>query len=259
MKKLFLLPGLILFFGPVFSQSKNKSWKTNFGIDLGLPVVGLTPTTAPGNPMVQGGVTLKNEMGYSGGLVLQFMKTKEKPGGRIAPSFGIQLKGLYNYFSGRADGVFPTYDDQTIGIGEMAIPVLFKVCLLSKEVDVPASRDPDKIEIRRGHRDGEYEGRYTPGQYHDGYRTSAAVFLYAGPQMGFINNITYNSSSSTYKSAFENMRTNLKSTNISFVAGMQLMVGRAYLDISYQRGLQTIYEGKNVFISGAIGRIGILF
>lgn len=259
MKKICVFLSICIFATTVFCQSKNKSWKTNFGIDLGLPVVGLTPTAAPDNPMVQGGATIRNEMGYSGGLVLQFMKTKKKSDGRVAPAFGIQIKGLYNYFMCIADGEFPTYNDQNFEIGEMAIPVLFKACLFSKEADIAPSRDPDKIEISRGARPGEYEGRYTPGQYHAGYRTTLAVFLYAGPQIGVINDIVYESSSSSYKSAFENLRPNLKKTNMSVVGGIQFTGGRIYLDISYQRGLQSIYTGKEVFISGGIGRIGILF
>ncbi len=259
MKKIFLLLLFTHGFTATRAQKKDKQWKTNFGIDIGIPFGGLTPTTGSGNPMVQGGATLKDGMGFSGGATIQFIKTKKKSDGRIAPAFGIQLKALYNNFVSTASGVYPSYDDQTIKISEMAVPILFKVCIMSKEGDIKSSTDPDVIEIRKGSHDGEYEGRYTPGQYHAGYHTTVAVFIYAGPQIGFLNNTTFESSSATYKTGFETIRKNLKSNNISVVGGMQFMLGRTYFDVSYQKGLQTIYNGANVFMNGLIGRFGVLF
>lgn len=259
MLRLFFVLSGLLSLAVSFGQKKDKAWKTNFGIEGGLSIGGITPSTAPDNPLVQGGAVLKGGFGLTGGASLQFIKTKKKSDGRIAPLLGFQLKALYNNFTSMADGVFPTYNDQTIKITEFAVPLLFNLCISSKEADIAPSRDPDKIEISRGSRDGEYEGRYTPGQYHAGYHTTLAVFIYAGPQIGFLNNVVYESGNAGYKSGFESVRKNLKSNNLSAVGGIRFVAGRTCFDISYQKGLQSVYNGADVYINSWIGKFGILF
>ena len=255
MKKTLLICLGFFFLQNSFAQ---KKWKPNLGIEFGFTFGGLTPTTNSDNPLVQGATTLRNGGGFSGGISTQFIKTKEKSNGKLAPSYGFQLKASYNSHESTADGVFPTYDDQTIKMTEIAIPVLFKVCLGSKEVNVSASQDADKYEVRKGSNNNEYEVWHHPGQYHAGYRTTRTVYFYAGPQFGFLNT-KYVSTSNSYETGFESVEKNLKGNNLSVVGGFEFILGRTTMDFSYQKGLQTIYNGADVHLNAFIFKFGILF
>lgn len=241
------------------SAQTPRSWKMNFGLDFGLPIGGLRPFAAPDNPLVQGGATLEDGFGISGGALSRITWSRKKSNGNVVPSLSIELKATFSKFSSTATGVFPTYEDQTISIKELQFPLLFKFCILSKESDVEGTRDPDKYVVREGAHDNEYEVYVYPGQFHPGYRTTISIFPYVGPQMGFIRDAVMESSNGGYRDGFNSVKSHITDTDLSLVAGIQFMMGRGYFDFGHQQSLQSIYNGADVVINGWTGRFGFVF
>jgi len=252
MKKILLLLLAIQPFTGTFSQKKGKP---NFGIEMGFTVVGMDQLTRAGNPLIQANESLKKNIGFTGGAFAEYIGTRKKKNGTLAPGWGIKVKATYSFSEAYSES-FTT--DETISLGYMQVPLLFKICLGSGEVNVSSHRSDDTYEVRRKS-GNEYEITHHPGQFTPGYRTTRSFFLYFGPQMGFVNNVGYNAAESSYETAFETKKQNIEKSYLSYIGGMELWVGRIYLDLSYQVGQGSIYKGSDVALSGFTGKFGIAF
>jgi hypothetical protein len=251
--KSFILSGLILLCAlNGYSQKKGKA---NFSIEFGLPLVGISPTTGATNPIIQGNEEWSTNMGFSGGISAEYIGSRKKKNGKVMPGFGIKTKALYNYYE---FGNQQFLDDEVLKISGVSIPVLLKFCIGSGEVDVKSSQDPDKYSARRIN-DREIEVTRHPGQFNPGYRTTRSFFLYFGPQYSSFNEITYDSDNSGYKSGYKAVEKNIKKNELAYVLGMEIWLGRIYLDLSYQKSSSSIYTGGSVYLQGFMGRFGIAF
>ncbi len=253
MHKIFLI---ILFTGVVSTATaQSKKLKNNFGLEIGLPLANFNPATKTENPLIQGSDPVKSGMGFTGGVFAEFMRARKKTNGEYGPGGGVKIRLLYNYFE--VDNL-EILNGETFKLSYIAGSVVYKVCLSSKEVDVPPSKDPDNIEIKK--RDPRtYDITYNEGRSYSGYRTTRSFFIYFGPQFSSLQSILYKSDNSSYTDGFTSKEKNVKKTDIALVGGVELWIGRLYLDLSYQKGLQPIYNGANVYLNGFVGKFGLAF
>lgn len=237
------------------SVNSQKKSKTNFSFEFGLPLVGISPIAKANNPIIQGADKWSNGMGISGGISAEFIGSRKKQNNKTAPGFGLKVKALYNFYE---CGNQQFSNGETLKITGFSVPVLLKFCIASGEVDVSSSKDPDKYSARRIN-DREIEITRHPGQFHPGYRTTRSFFLYIGPQYSSVNTISYESDNNGYKTGFTSIEKNIKKSDLAYVAGVEMWLGRIYFDISYQKSMASVYTGSSVYLQGLVGRFGIAF
>lgn len=232
-----------------------KKSKSIFGIEFGFPIAKINPVNNPDNPLIQGSDPLVGGLGFSGGVFAEFMGVRKKTDGRYGPGGGIKLRFQYSqqYIE---NGKF--LNGETFTFNYIFASLVYKICIGSGEVDIPPSKDSDTYRARKL-TPNVWELEVQEGRTHPGYRTTRSFFLYIGPQTGSLQSLAYESDNSNYESSFKSVRPNVKKTDIALVGGAEIWVGRIYLDLSYQRGIQSIYTGSNVYLNAFVFKFGIGF
>jgi hypothetical protein len=264
MKKTILLLSLIASFLPVFGQKHTAAF--NFGIEAGSDflsgIAGMSPMDNADNPLV-GGDYFNRKYEIEGGFYAEYLHLHHRKklnswGNSINPDFGIKFNPNWTYFhadnSGQPNGTLAT---QYVGLNYANFPIVFEYCLGYKQGVSTSSYTPGTTTYH-----SEYDGldnsvtttaTNTPGQYNPGGEpVSKGFFIYIGPKISYLfksDNYTGNPINDP----------NLKKTYMGVTGGMTLEFRAVNLDLSYQKGLTSIYSGKNVMVNGFLLRIGINF
>lgn len=254
MKKYFLSFIVLLLTQISFSQ---KKWTTNFGIEAGTDAwtgqAGVTPLKKADNPLINS--DLKRQYAVAAGLYVEFLQLKNRANaywGATAPGFGIKTKLDWQFFyadnSNNGGG-------EHFGLNYVNIPVLFEYCLgYHQGVTTPSVTPGNTTITEYDHTDYTHIiTTTTPSHYNrGGSKTEGGTFIYFGPQVSYLFK-SFNYSGATIKDP------NLKNNYIGLVGGFTFWVHRANFDISYQKGMTSIYNGKNVTIDGFLLRFAINF
>jgi hypothetical protein len=220
------------------------------GTDGYFGLMGMSATNKVDNPLVKADV--KNKYAFSGSFSLEFLNLHSRSQstyGRTAPGFGIKTKAewMFTFADNSADG-----GGENLGLNFLNVPLLLEACLGYSKGVSRASRTPDK-DTYNSHIDGfgniTTEHRYQPGVYSPGGNPiSTASFIYAGPQICYIVKSFHNNSPIT--------DANLNNNTLAFVGGFNFWFPGINLDVSYQKGLTSIYNNKTVMMDGFMLRLG---
>lgn len=253
MRKIVIVIVLAFLFSEISAQSKKT--KSIFGFEFGFPVMKFNPSEKSGNPLIQGPDPVQGGLGFNGGVFAEFINARKNSSGKYGPGGGLKIRFLYNYFEMGNNQILK---DELYKIGYMSGSLVYKICLGSQEVTVPASRDNDEVEFRQ--RDSRtWDVYYKEGKYNPSYQTVRSFFLYFGPQYSSLNSMIYETDNASYESSYNSKKGNINNSDLAVVAGLEIWLGKIYIDLGYQRSVQSIYNGTDVFISGFIGKFGIGF
>ncbi|MDP4284495.1 MAG: hypothetical protein Q8891_08735 [Bacteroidota bacterium] len=256
MKKYFCFVLLLALTQISFSQ---KKWATNFGFEVGTDgmfgLVGVTPLKPTDNPLVQSN-NVSAKYAVAAGFYAEFLQLRKRADskwGSTAPSFGIKTKLDWQFF--RADNSSDG-GGESFGLNYANVPVLFEYCLGYHQGVTRASRTPGTTTYNGvENSDGSFtvterstSGTYNPG----GQKTSTGTFIYFGPQISYLFK-SFNYTGDPIKDA------NLKNTYVGVVGGFTFCTHKLNFDLSYQQGITSIYNGKNVTVNGFMLRIGVNF
>ncbi len=159
-----------------------------------------------------------NGIALGGGIFKQWMKWNKKS---FQPSFGIemQINAHFNTMDNNNFGGGPS-----ISVTEYTLPLLFKINLASHTVEIPVNET-----------DGE------------GNKKTAWIFrgiyLFAGPMLGYLS--TNASGAGTLSPTFGGA-----------MAGIQVWVGNAKIEISGNRSLSKIYKENDRYVFYGLLSIG---
>lgn len=255
MKKYFFPFFLLLLTQISFSQ---KKWVTNFGIEAGTDamfgIAGVTPLKKADNPLINS--DLKRQYAVAAGIYVEFLQLKNRANakwGATAPGFGIKTKLDWQFFYANNSN---NGGGESLGLNYINIPVLFEYCLGYHQGVTTASYTPGTTTYNgRANSDGSVTvtENSTSGTYNrGGSKTEMGTFFYFGPQMNYLFK-SFNYNGATIKDP------NLKNTYIGLVGGFTFWVHKVNFDLSYQKGMTSIYNGKTVTIDGYLLRIAINF
>jgi len=254
MKKYFPCFFLLLLTQISFSQ---KKWTTNFGIEAGTDgwtgQAGVTPLKLKDNPLIHS--DLKRQYAVAAAFYAEFLQLKKRTftkWGATAPGFGIKTKLDWQFF--RADNS-NSGGGEALGLNYANIPVLFEYCLgyhqgVTRGGVVPGNTTVSEYD----HTDYTHiitnttSSHYNPG----GAKTESGTFIYFGPQVSYLFK-SFNYSGAMIKDA------NIKNNYIGLVGGFTFWIHKLNLDLSYQKGMTSIYNGKNITVDGFLLRVGINF
>src|SRR6185312_17008228 len=254
MKKYFPCFFLLLLTQISFSQ---KKWTTNFGIEAGTDgwtgQAGVTPLKLKDNPLIHS--DLKRQYAVAAAFYIEFLQLKKRTvtkWGATAPGFGIKTKLDWQFF--RADNS-NSGGGEALGLNYANIPVLFEYCLgyhqgVTRGGVVPGNTTVSEYD----HTDYTHIITNTTSSYYSsgGAKTESGTFIYFGPQVSYLFK-SFNYSGAMIKDA------NLKNNYIGLVGGFTFWIHKLNLDLSYQKGMTSIYNGKNITVDGFLLRVGINF
>jgi len=254
MKKYFFSLLLLLLVQITFSQ---KKWVRNFGIEGGTDgmfgLAGVSLLTKADNPLINS--DLDRKYAVAAGFYAEFLQLKKRADtkwGAMEPGFGIKTKLDWQFF--RADNS-KNGGSESLGLNYFNVPVLFEYCLGYHEGVTRASVTPENTTISEyDHTDYTHIiATTTPSHYNPGgAATSSATFIYAGPQICYLFK-SFNYSGASIKDQ------NLKNNYVGLVGGVTFCLHQLNFDFSYQKGMTSIYNGKNIMIDGFLCRVGINF
>ena len=238
-----------------FSQ---KKWATNLGIEGGTDgmfgLAGVSQLKQADNPLINS--DLDRQYAVSADLYLEFLKLEKRKNevyGSIKPTFGIKTKLEWTFF--RADNS-KNNGGEYLALNYINIPVLFEYCLGYHQGVTRASYTPGTNTYNgRQNSDGSVtvtESSTAGTHYAGGNRTSWGSFIYFGPQVSYLFK-SFNSNGDLIKD--QNFRNNY----LGLTGGFTFCFYRVNLDFSYQKGLTSIYNGKNITVDGFMCRLGINF
>lgn len=251
-------PLFLIIIGIAFSSiASGQSWKTYVGIDGGgwWGLSGMSSLNKSGNPLVVS--DLHDSYSYSADFYAEFLQInarQDERWGKLAPGFGIKTKLDWEFFE--ADN--GTGGDQAIGLNYLDVPLLFEYCLSFHEGNTQGFTSPGSSNTQV------YDHSYyehiitttTSAQYHPAGRGCTSFFIYGGPQICYL----FKSYNDTQSGDFEPINNpDLKTSYLGLIGGFTYCINSFNLDISYERGLQSIYNGSNVYINGFLFKIGINF
>lgn len=200
---------------------------------------------------------LKRTYAFSADLYLEFLKLGSRRNteyGSIKPTFGIKTKMEWSFYNAdntmNGDG-----GTETFGLNYAAVPLLFEYCLGYHQGVTRASHTPGTTTYTgRSNYDGSYSvtESSTAGTYNPGGRTSNATFIYFGPKICYL----FKSFNYTGDPIVDQ---NLVNNYYAFVGGVTFCYHQLNLDFSYQKGMTSIYKGKDITIDGFLMTIGINF
>ena len=249
---------LVLASGVLSSYAQTKKWVTNFGIELATDgmfgLAGMSSVQKADNPLVANNFEKKYAAGA--GFYAEFLQLhkRENTGyGSIAPGFGIKTKIDWQFF--RADNSSNGGGEST-GLNFLNVPVLFEYYTSYRQGVTRASYTPGTTTYQgRQNSDGSVtvtenstSGTYSRG----GDKTSGGSYVYFGPQISYLFK-SFNYSGDPINDQ------NLVNNYIGVVGGFAFCLHQLNFDFSYQKGLTSIYTGKNITIDGFMFRFGINF
>jgi len=254
MKKYFFI---VMFLSLVQISFSQKKWVKNFGIEAGTDgmtgMAGVTQLNPVSNPLVNS--NLNRNFAVSAGLYAEFLQLKTRKDtrwGSKAPGFGIKTKIDWSFF--RADNSNKG-GGESFGLNYANIPLLFEYCLGYHEGVTRSSVTPENVSTSEYDHPG-YTHIITTTTYahynRGGAPTSRATFIYGGPQICYLFK-SFNYTGNPIKDP------NLKNSYIGLIGGFTFCFHQLNLDFSYQKGMTSIYNGKNVTIDGFLLNIGINF
>jgi hypothetical protein len=255
MKK-YILSFLLLMITQIsFSQ---KKWTKNFGIEVGTDgwtgQAGVTPLKKADNPLINS--DLKRQYAVAAAFYAGFLQLKKRSDtkwGSTIPGFGIKTKLDWQFF--RADNS-SNGGGESLGLNYINVPLLFEYCLGYHQGVTRSSYTPGSTTYNgRQNSDGSVTvtENSTSGVYNrGGAKTSGGSFIYFGPQASYLFK-SFNFSGPAIKDQ------NIKNEYVGLVGGFTFWTGRINFDFSYQKGMTSIYNGKNITIDGFLLRIGINF
>jgi len=257
MKRFFL----ILFCVGIFSSGFSQSWKTNFGIDGGgwWGGSGMSSLRAASNPLIRSDFSF-NYCG-SADFYAEFLSThtrQDPQWGKIAPGFGIKTKLDWEFFyadNSSAGG------GESLGLNYMDVPFLLEYCLSYHQGVTRGYVSPSSsYTTEYDHPEGNYTHiitTTTPAQYHSGGQPmSTGIVIYGGPQICYLFKSFHDVNGNKYDPIND---PNLTTTYAGIVGGFTFWIHEINFDISYQKGLQSIYRNKDLYINGFLFKVGINF
>ncbi len=175
-------------------------------------------------------------------------------GGARMPGIGFKTKLDWEFFEATNGG-------ESVGLNFLDIPFLFEYCLGYHEgVAAPHAIAGSSTTTTFDHPELNYTHVITvtrgPGYDPGGYPVSRATFIYFGPQICDLFKSFHDTPSGNTSPITD---PNLRSTYVGLVGGFTFWINYLNLDLSYQKGLQSIYTGKDVYINGFIFKIGVNF
>ncbi len=256
MKKMYLLIACVAY---LTHASAKQAWENNFGIDGGgwWGLSGMSSLKQANNPLIVS--NLDYSYSGSGDIYAEFLKMKKRDNnrwGNRSPDFGIKTKLDWEFFyadnSGNGGG-------EAIGLNYLDIPVLFEYCLSYCQGVTRGGVTPEYSHTSvYEHSDYTHViTTTTPAHYNPGgAATCHGTFIYAGPQLCYLFKSFHNVGSDKFNPIND---PNLKNTYIGFATGFTFWVHQLNFDLSYQKGLQSIYNGKDLYINGFLFKVGINF
>jgi hypothetical protein len=256
MKKFYLL---ITFAFYLSVASAQHLWKTNIGIEGGgwWGMSGMSSLKQANNPLANS--NLGSSYSVSADFYADFLSMRKRTNakwGSTAPGFGIKTKLDWEYFY--ADNS-SSGGGESIGMNYLDVPILFEYCLSFHEGVTRAGVTPENSTTSvYDHTDYTHiitvttPSHYNPG----GAPTSTATFIYAGPQICYLFKSFHNTGSINSSPIND---PNLRNSYIGLVAGFTFWLNQLNFDLSYQKGLQSIYSGKDLYINGFLFKVGINF
>jgi hypothetical protein len=256
MKKILLLMFLAGWLLPSYSQT--TKWVTNFGIEGGtdgmLGMEGLSTLKKADNPLINN--DLQNKYAASAAFYAEFLQLRRREDtkwGAIAPGFGIKTKVEWQFF--RADNS-SSGGGESFGLNTINVPLLFEYYTGYHQGVTRAGRTPSTTTYRgQGLSDGSYQvTESTSGgdYYAGGAQTSGGSFIYFGPQICHIFK-SFNYTGDPI------VNTKLVNDYVGLVGGFAFCMHQINFDFSYQKGMTSIYKGKNITEDGFMMKIGINF
>jgi len=251
MKTLLSLLLLLALISPSLAQ--DKKWATNIGIEVGTDaafgLAGVSLLNVADNPLVNS--DLKRFWAANAGLYFEFLKLNRKSD-IVKPTFGFKTKIEYNLFD--ADNSKESGGEELM-LNSVGVPLLFEICLGHSEGIETSIFYPGSTTYKgTRHSDNSVTitEQSTPGSYsRGGGRTSWGTFIYFGPKMCYL----FKSLNTGKEIEDENFVKNYT----ALVGGITFYRGRMNLDLSYQKGMTSIYKGRDITIDGFLVTLGINF
>lgn len=252
------IPGLFRGLGSARCQTRSGSWTSNLGLEVGTDFAsgqtGVSDLKAADNPLVT--QNLMRRYAFEAGLYAEFLKLHQREQanwGSIAPGFGLRTGVNWEYY--RADNSSDG-GSQNLGLNYADVPLLLEYVIGYRQGRTRPSYTPGSTTLHGvQNSDGSVtvtesstSGTYNPG----GARTSTGTMLYIGPELGYLFK-SYNFSGDPIQDP------NLSHTKLGLVVGIQFWLHTLNIDVCYQKGLGSIYPGKNVTIDGFMMKLGINF
>ncbi|OIR13174.1 hypothetical protein GALL_55590 [mine drainage metagenome] len=217
-------------------------------------LAGISTLKKADNPLVNS--DLNRNYAVSADLYLEFLKLEKRSDtkwGSITPTFGIKTKLEWDFY--RADNS-KDGGSESFGLNYLSIPVLFEYCLSYHQGVTTASHTPGET-VYHGSRNSDgsvtVTENYTPGTYsRGGAKTSGGTFIYLGPKICNLFQ-SFNYSGNPIKDP------NLINSYVGIVGGFNFCLHQLNFDLSYQKGLSSIYKGKDITIDGFMLTVGINF
>lgn len=255
MKKIYLLIAITAYISVASAQ---QSWKTNFGIDGGgwWGMSGMSSLKQATNPLISS--NLGDSYSLSADFYAEFLKIRTRSDnkwGNKAPGVGIKTKLDWEFFyadNGSGGG-------ESIGLNYLDVPVLFEYCLSFHQGVTRAGVTPGNSTTSvYDHSDYTHiitvttPSHYNPG----GAPTSSAIFIYAGPQVCYLFKSFHDVGTNKFNPIND---PNLRTSYLGLVTGFTFWLNQMNFDLSYQKGLQSIYNNKDLYINGFLFKVGISF
>ncbi len=242
----------------IICVGQKSKWKSYIGIeaggDLGLKTVGLSTLKAKENPLVSN--DLDRNYAFEFGLYADFFKLRNRSNstwGNKMPGFGIRTGVNWTFFraDNSADG-----GGESLGFNYANVPLLLEICVGYKQGVTSAYTTPGTTTYKgTRNSDGSVtvtesstNSTYSPG----GAKTSGGALLYFGPQYSYLAKSFHSTESPI-------ANTNLNKNYVSIVGGIIFWMNLICFDFSYQKGLNSIYNGKDITIDGFVVKLGINF
>ena len=250
---------MTLIFISFCSSAQKGQWVRNFGLEFGgdfaFKTIGLSSLTASqDHPLINS--DLQRNYAATAGFYAEFLKLHQRTGsqwGNTMPGFGIKTGVGWSFF--RADNS-NNGGGESLGFNFVTIPLFAEYCIGYKQGVTTASSTPGSS-VYTGRRN--YDGsvtvteNYTPGTYNPGgAKTSSGTIIYMGPQINYlIKSFNYTGDPI--------VDPNLQNNYVCWVGGIVFWLHQISFDFSYQKGLTSIYNGKDLTIDGFMMKIGINF
>lgn len=249
---------LAIFLTATASFAQKSSWTTNLGLELGSDfytgMAGMSTLKSSDNPLLAS--DLQRKYAVEAGLYAEFLNLRERADnqwGKTAPGFGIKTGLTWEFY--RADNS-NNGGGEAAGLNYASLPVFFEYCVGYHQGVTRAGYTPGTTTYNgRQNSDGSVtvtENSTSGAYYAGGDKTSTGTLLYAGPQINYLFK-SFNHSGDPIKDS------NLKNDYVGFVGGITFWVHQVSFDLSYQKGLTSIYNGKNITVDGFLLKMGINF
>ena len=250
--------GLLLEVCSTHAQGQSSPWTSNFGVEVGTDFAsgqtGVSDLNATDNPLVT--QDLERRYAFEAGFYAEFLHLhtrQQLKWGSTAPGFGIRTGINWEYY--RADNS-SSASNQSLGLNYADVPVLFEYVIGYRQGRTRASYTPGSTTYHGvSNSDGSVTVTETssPGSYNPGgARTSTGTMLYIGPELGYLFE-SYNFSGNPIQDP------NLRTTKLGLVMGIQFWLHTLNFDVCYQKGLSSIYPGKNLTVDGFMVKLGVNF